>query len=179
MTLLPKKGDFKDIRNYQPIPLVNTDYKIFTRIVNRRIMCFASNLINEFQLGFIPGRYIAENALTTQVLMEDAQCRRLEAVHLDNAAPKDIALLLDQEKAYDRVNINYLKQVLLQFGFPEPLVQCLYSLLVHNNVHININGFFSDQVPKQRGLKQGDPISLNLSSVLYYKIKTSMVMNLS
>jgi hypothetical protein len=118
-------------------------------------MCFAGNLINEFQLGFIFDRYIAENAFTTQVLMEA------------------------DYPEYDRVNIDYLKQVLLQFGFPEPLVQCLYSLLVHNNVHININGFFSDQVPKQRGLKQGDPISLNLSSVLYYKIKTSMVMNLS
>jgi hypothetical protein len=108
-------------------------------------MCFAGNLINEFQLGFIFDRYIAENAFTTQVLMEA------------------------DYPEYDRVNIDYLKQVLLQFGFPEPLVQCLYNLLVHNNIRINMNGFFSDQVSKQRGLKQeeGDPISCVLYNIFF------------
>ncbi|KAI9484260.1 MAG: hypothetical protein EXX96DRAFT_453456, partial [Benjaminiella poitrasii] len=33
MSLLPKKGDLTDIRNHHPISLVNTDYKIFTRIL--------------------------------------------------------------------------------------------------------------------------------------------------
>ncbi|KAI9327534.1 hypothetical protein BD770DRAFT_334399 [Pilaira anomala] len=35
MSLLSKKGNLSDLKNYCPILLANTDYKIFTRILNR------------------------------------------------------------------------------------------------------------------------------------------------
>jgi hypothetical protein len=177
MTLLFKKGDPKDIRNYRPLSLVNTDYKIFTRIVNRRIMCFANDLVNDAQLGFIPRRYIAENALTTQLIMEDAHLQRLESEKLNSDSPKDIALLLDQEKADDRVNVDYLKQVLIRFGLPDSMVNCLYNLLVNNNIRININGFFSDNVNKKRGLKQGDPISCILYNLFFELFLRSILLD--
>jgi hypothetical protein len=67
MTLLPKKGNLNDTRNYRPISLENTDYEVFTRIINQRFMNVSSQLINEFQLGFFPGRYIAANGMTAQI----------------------------------------------------------------------------------------------------------------
>jgi hypothetical protein len=75
MTLLPKKVNPNDIRNYKPISLVNTDYKVFTPIINQRFMNVSSQLINEFQLGFVPGRYIAENGMTAQIIIEDARLK--------------------------------------------------------------------------------------------------------
>ncbi|KAI7887774.1 uncharacterized protein EV154DRAFT_567155 [Mucor mucedo] len=44
MSLLPKKGDLTDIRNYRPSSLANTDCKIFTRILNHRMMSISSTL---------------------------------------------------------------------------------------------------------------------------------------
>lgn len=104
MSLLPKKGDLTDLRNHRPISLANTDYKIFTRIINARMMSVSSPLINAFQLGFLPDRYIADNGMTLQLVMEDAKLRRSQPTSALEPV-RDIALMLDQEKAYDRVNL--------------------------------------------------------------------------
>ncbi|KAI8369935.1 hypothetical protein BD560DRAFT_447020 [Blakeslea trispora] len=45
--------------------LINTDIKMFTRLPNLRLMINASHLINPFQLGFLPGRFIADHGLLT------------------------------------------------------------------------------------------------------------------
>jgi hypothetical protein len=58
------------IKHYRPISLVNTDTKIFTRTINFRLMQVPKKLVNEHQLGFIPGRCIAENVIITQIVVE-------------------------------------------------------------------------------------------------------------
>jgi hypothetical protein len=73
MCLLYKKGDPADMRNYRLLSLANSDYKLFTRNVNSRVMEISSKLISRHQLGFIPGRFIAENGIICQLIMEDVQ----------------------------------------------------------------------------------------------------------
>ncbi|KAG0780139.1 hypothetical protein G6F21_012267 [Rhizopus arrhizus] len=88
------------------------------------------SLINRCQTGFMPNRFIAENGLMLNIVMEHAR--------KDNR--QEIALLLDQEKAYDRVHPSYLRSVLLKFGFPTVLVNSLIGLFFGNRVRVNING---------------------------------------
>ncbi|KAK4516294.1 uncharacterized protein ATC70_011264 [Mucor velutinosus] len=121
--LYRRKGDPTHMKNYRPLSLANSDYKLFTRCINRRIMDVSTQLISRHQLGFIPGRYIAENGMICQLIMEDAQRKWTVAEQRDDdptfgSLDADIGLLLDQEKAYDRVNLDYLRHVLLKFGFP-------------------------------------------------------------
>ncbi|KAG1123853.1 hypothetical protein G6F42_010167 [Rhizopus arrhizus] len=161
MTLLPKKGDPSDMKNYRPLSLANCDYKYFTRLLNRRMMEVSKKLINSNQIGFVPGKYIAENGLRCQLIMEDAQ-RQYDIAEQQTgtaALDKDIGLLLDQEKAYDRVNLTFFKLVLHHHGFPETIIQCIYNLMALNTIKININGHFTAAIPKLRGFKQGDPLS--------------------
>ncbi|KAG0768660.1 hypothetical protein G6F24_001753 [Rhizopus arrhizus] len=61
MTLLPKKGNLTSLKNWRPISLINTDAKVFTRLLNARLMPHLSRLISLQQLGFMPGRFIGEN----------------------------------------------------------------------------------------------------------------------
>ncbi|KAG0820803.1 hypothetical protein G6F19_012268 [Rhizopus arrhizus] len=149
VSLLPKKGDLKDLKNWRPISLINADAKVFTRLFNSRIVKCAQKLVTPYQAGFLRGRFIADNGLLMKLIMEHARLTSSDAV----------GLLLDQEKAYDRVHPSYLCKVLHHFGFPPSIVQSLSTLFFNTGLHINVNGFLSSSVLQHRGLRQGDPIS--------------------
>ncbi|KAG1041244.1 hypothetical protein G6F43_012130 [Rhizopus delemar] len=107
------------------------------------------SFINRCQTGFMPSRFIAENGLVLNIVMQHAR--------KDNR--QEIALILDQEKAYDRVHFSYLRSMLLQFGFPTVLVNSLVGLFFGNRVRVNINGHHTEEVTQPRSLRQGDPLS--------------------
>ena len=47
ISMLYKKGDREDPRNYRPITLLNTDYKIFTRILSKRMIGTVHEFVSE------------------------------------------------------------------------------------------------------------------------------------
>jgi len=57
---ISKGGDHLNPLNYRSIALLNTDYKIFTRILAWRLRKFVDRLVNRRQYGFVPGRTIHE-----------------------------------------------------------------------------------------------------------------------
>lgn len=146
---LPKKNDLSLLKNWRPISLINCDAKVFTRLITRRLAPTVSPLFNLYQTGFLPRRFITANGLALSLIMEQAKPYSLDGV----------GLLLDQEKAYDRVHPQYLQKVLTRFGIPPVLVTSINNLFFGNKVKINVNGHFNDEVDQQRGLRQGDPLS--------------------
>ncbi|KAK4520638.1 uncharacterized protein ATC70_006516 [Mucor velutinosus] len=106
-------------------------------------------IINPFQSGFLQQRFICDNGLALSMVLEEAR-----AFH-----HKGAGILLDQEKAYDRVNADYLCAVLRRLGFPASCVSCVKSLFFGNSMYINVNGYFTSAVKQERGIRQGDPLS--------------------
>ncbi|XP_058084591.1 uncharacterized protein LOC131232384 [Magnolia sinica] len=66
------------------------------------------------------------------------------------------------EKAYDRLNWNYLKAALNQFGFHRDWIQLVERCWSKCWFSILINGVMTGFFHSSRGLRQGDPISLGL-----------------
>jgi hypothetical protein len=66
--MLYKKGDREDPRNYRPITLLNTDDKIFTRILSKRMCTVMHQFVSEFQKGFVPGVFIAEATMLLKLI---------------------------------------------------------------------------------------------------------------
>ncbi|CEP16173.1 hypothetical protein [Parasitella parasitica] len=91
MCLLPKSGGLFNLKNWRLLSLICCDAKIFTRLLNSRLMPLMNKLICPQQSGFMPGRFTGENGLIFQTTkLIGAQ-----------QSSETIALLLDQEKAYD------------------------------------------------------------------------------
>lgn len=105
--LLYKKGPRPDIRNWRPISLLNSDYKLLSKVFAERLKSVMHEIIHPDQNGCIKGRYIGHNIrLIDDLLFE-----------MENQNENAIILMLDQEKAFDRVEWNWLFGTLEHFNF--------------------------------------------------------------
>ncbi|KAG2198156.1 hypothetical protein INT46_000593 [Mucor plumbeus] len=167
MVLLFKKDDPQLLVNWRPLSLINSDAKLFTKLIANRMNKVLPKLTNPYQTGFLPRRLISDNGWLNQLLIS----------HLRVAAPNlpQVAILLDQEKAYDRVRPEYLRRFLLRFGFPAGLVSCLLSLFFGTKISVSINGWLGSPVPQLRGFRQGDPLSPLLFNLAFEPLLRSLL----
>nr|GEU49764.1 retrotransposon Gag domain, retroviral aspartyl protease [Tanacetum cinerariifolium] len=92
-------------------------------------------LISPNQSTFVPGRSIADNILLTQELMHN--------YHLDRGLPR-CAFKVDIQKAYDTVDWEFLKQVLIGFGFHTRMITWIMECVSTTSFSISINGSLYD-----------------------------------
>ena len=62
ISLIHKKGEKNLPKNYRPISLTNSDYKIIAFIFAKRLQKIIGNLISKDKSAYIKGCYIGENA---------------------------------------------------------------------------------------------------------------------
>lgn len=91
ISLFYKKGDPTLTKNYRPISSMNTDCKMWSNLINRRLATWAVNKLHPDQKGFIPQRYITEHTRLAKMV-----------AHLSNATRTNGYIVsLDQAKAYN------------------------------------------------------------------------------
>ena len=61
LSVIFKKGDSLNIKNYRPISLTNTDYKLLAHILANRLHKVLYKIISSDQTGYIRKRYIGTN----------------------------------------------------------------------------------------------------------------------
>lgn len=75
MTLLVKGGDGSIVRNWRPICLQNTIYKLYSGAIARRIADWAisSNAILPTQKGFLPYDWCVKHSFILRSLINDSR----------------------------------------------------------------------------------------------------------
>ena len=149
ISLTPKKGDTQIPSNWRPISLLNTDYKLLAKILQVRLSKLLPNIINEFQTCAIPGRSIHNNLILIRDLIDYSVLNNYSCALVS----------IDQEKAFDKVNWDFLKKVLFKLGFGENFMKWISILYNNINSKLLVNGYLSDSIEISRGVRQGCPLS--------------------
>ena len=150
ITCIPKGNKPKRfLKNWRPITLLNTAYKLGAAAISKRIKAVLPNIINEDQKGFVTGRYIGEVTRLVYDLME----------HTEKHQIPGLLLLIDFEKAFDSVDRNFIWNVLKFFKFGPSILQWVQTLYRDTTASVLVNGFASPFFKVTRGCRQGDPLS--------------------
>lgn len=68
-------------------------------------------------------------------------------------------LQVDQEKAFDKTDQNFLHKTMTKMGFSLTFIEFIKIIYRNNTSTIISNGYFSSPIQIQRGLRQGCPLS--------------------
>lgn len=124
-------------------------YKIVAKIYANRMKPLLHHWILPSQTGFVPNRCILDNIFLA-----------FEAIEWSLESNQNISmLLLDFEKAYDRVSWTFLHQTMLKMGFAETWVQRVMSLNLNSSATVIVNGELSQPFNLQRSVRQGCPLA--------------------
>ena len=116
--LLKKGNDPMKFESYRPISLLCCDYKILTRALDIRLEVVMPTIIHPDQTGFIKGRRSFGNLR-----------RIFNVLYSPNSSPTPEALIsLDAQKAFDRIEFEYLFTAHERFGFGPTFVLWITEL---------------------------------------------------
>ena len=150
ITILPKGNKPREfLKNWRPISLLNTTYKLFSGVIANRLKGVLNDLIHENQKGFLSGRFIGENTRLLYDLID----------HIEIQNKPGMVLLLDFEKAFDSVSWNFIYKVFDFFNFGEYFITLLKIILTDIKLCVIQHGFSSEFFNIGRGCRQGDPAS--------------------
>nr|GEU82219.1 hypothetical protein [Tanacetum cinerariifolium] len=149
-SLVPKVDAPSKVSDYRPIACCNVFYKIISKVICNRLKGVLGFLVDENQSAFIPSRQISDNIMLSQELMRN---------YHRNRGPAKCAFKIDIEKAYDFMEWVFLSSSLKHFGFPELMVKWIMNCITSTSFTVNANGDHTGFFKGKQGLRQGDPLS--------------------
>ncbi|GKA98042.1 RNA-directed DNA polymerase, eukaryota, reverse transcriptase zinc-binding domain protein [Tanacetum coccineum] len=133
-----------------PIACCNVFYKCISKVITNRLKNYLGDLVSQNQSAFMPNRHIQDNILLSQELLKGYERKD---------GPSRVAMKIDIQKTYDTVNWKFLEAILKGFGFHEKMVHCIICCVTTTSFSINVNGESCGYFKGGRGLRQKDPMS--------------------
>ncbi|GKC85157.1 RNA-directed DNA polymerase, eukaryota, partial [Tanacetum coccineum] len=163
--LIPKIQDAKFVKDFRPISLIGSVYKIIAKILANRLCLVLPYLISDVQSAFVANRQILDGPFILNELLSWCKFKKLNGM----------IFKVDFEKAFDSVKWDYLDETLKAFGFCSKWRNWISSCL--NNVmgSVLVNGSPTLEFQFHKGLKQGLKINLHKSKLIGIGVSSNVV----
>ena len=138
-----------NIRDFRPISLVGSVYKILAKVLANRLKEVLDQLTSESQNSFVGGRQILDSVLIANECVDSRMKSKILGV----------ICKLDIEKAYDHVNREALLNLLRRMGFGVRWCRWIRTCISTVQFSVSFNGSPAHFFGSSRGLRQGDPLS--------------------
>lgn len=119
--LIPKIDSPRQFTDFRPISLRNFTSKIISKLLNNMLAPLMNRIISPSQTGFLMGRAISVNGILTQELVHNLNRSNING---------NVVFKLDMAKAFDRVALDYLCQIMRQLGVFEFWIDMVARQLV-------------------------------------------------
>nr|GEX99612.1 RNA-directed DNA polymerase, eukaryota [Tanacetum cinerariifolium] len=149
IALILKVPDANLVKDFWPISLIGSLYKIIAKILANKLVSVLGDIVSEVQSAFVADRQILDGPFILNEIMQ--WCKRKKK--------QTLVFKVDFEKAYDSVRWDFLDDILGKFGFGEKWRRWIQGCLKSSRGSIIINGSPTDDFQFSKGLKQGDPLS--------------------
>nr|GFC29467.1 RNA-directed DNA polymerase, eukaryota, reverse transcriptase zinc-binding domain protein [Tanacetum cinerariifolium] len=106
IALILKIPDAKLVKDFRPISLIGSLYKIIAKILANRLVGVLGDLVSEVQSAFVADRQILDGPLILNEVLQWCKAKK-----------KTFIFKTDFEKAYDSFRWDFLGDVLNRFGF--------------------------------------------------------------
>lgn len=150
ISLIPKVDDPESISQFRPISLCNVSYKIVIKMLVNRLKSVFPFIVVENQVSFVPGRHLQDNVVVLWEILHSMRRRK--------AKKSQMVLTIDLEKAYDQLRWDFIKETLVQVGFPSNWIEVIMEGSQDTSMRLVINRGLSQAFKPSRGVRQGDLI---------------------
>uniref|UniRef100_A0A670JJJ0 Reverse transcriptase domain-containing protein n=1 Tax=Podarcis muralis TaxID=64176 RepID=A0A670JJJ0_PODMU len=151
IVVIPKQdSDLTQVKNYRPISLLNTDYKIFAGILAKRLKKILIKIIHKDQEGFLPGRQIRNNIRNIVNIIE----------FLSERYDKPASLIfVDAEKAFDNVIWEFMIKNLEVMEVGQKFLNGIQAIYTDQKARLIVNNVITEELKIGKGTRQGCPLS--------------------
>lgn len=163
---IPKISRPLTVDHYRRITLCNSGYKVYSKFLLQKLEEVCGD-VPEFQAAFTRDRSVDDHVFVTRRVLEE--CWR--------AGERVYVASLDIEKAFDNVQYQAVVECLIRSSVPHFLINRIISACFNEYTTLMWFGQSTDRVRKEKGVKQGCPLSPFLFNlVINYCILDSMEM---
>ena len=126
-------------------------YKVVTKFIMARLRPLLSKLVSPLQIAFVPGRRGTNNVVIMQKLIYAISRKKGQVGYM--------AIKIDLEKAYDKLEWSFIGDMLTTASFPKALIKIIMSCVSTVITSILFNGGCLDDFYPTKGIRQRDPLS--------------------
>ena len=132
--------------DYRPISLSNVVSRMVSKVLANKVKGILPNIISNAQSAFVPDKLITDNtAVAYEMLHRLRNKRQWKVGHMT------IKLVIN--KAYDRVEWEFLRNIMLKIGFSAKWVDLAMQGMSSSSYSMLINGEPRGFISPSRGIK--------------------------